>query len=505
MRRSRVRLGWCALAGATALAWPAALVVPAAAAPVSLTVSPATVQAGQDTTLLFTFTAPTPPPAQFLVVTLPVPAGWTAIPPSPGDLSCQGSGCYLAASSTQTSVTMNLDDVTTFTLAVQATPPESAGPATFTAVGNFRGLPTPLQATAPPVTVTCPADGLGSMTVSPLAVRAATTATLTFTYTAGSCGLGPDGMVGVTVPGGWAPAGTVMVPAANLAPGTAVSFSYGPAQASSAGQATFVAWQSGAGGPQQDLVSSPVVTVTPAGVVVTPPPPPPPPPPPGGAGTMTVTPVQVTAGRPSTLRFTYTAGAAGLSPSGEVTVAVPAGWTAPSPAPGQAGYTSASGGRLTLTGGRIAVTGVTLRPGGQLVITYAAGSAPRVSGLDTFLTRERAAGTATLAALARSPAVTVALVSQRGRAGMNWLPILLAVTGLVLVAGAAGLVAFRPLRRGPLPRGPHGTGAGDVRAVPHAGPPPSVTIRDTGGRPALTVRIEPRAGTPVTTIKERQL
>jgi len=212
-----------------ALAWPAALAAPAVAAPVGLTVSPATVQAGQETTLLFTFTAPTPPPAQFLVVTLPVPAGWTAIPPSPADLSCQGSGCFLAASSTQTSVTMNL---------------------------------------------------------------------------------------------------------------------------------------------------------------------------------------------------------------------------------------------------------------------------------------------------ARSPVVTVALVSQRGQAGMNWLPIVLAVIGLVLVAGAAGLAAFRPLRRGLLPRGPesrgpvsrgpesrgpHGTAAGDVRAVPHAGPPPSVTIRDTGGRPALTVRIEPRAGTPVTTIKERQL
>ena len=86
MRRSRVRLGWCALAGVMALAWPAALVgtaVPAVADPTSLTVSPATVQAGQDTMLVFTFTAPTPPPAQFLTVTLPVPAGWTAIPPSP--------------------------------------------------------------------------------------------------------------------------------------------------------------------------------------------------------------------------------------------------------------------------------------------------------------------------------------------------------------------------------------------------------------------------------------
>ena len=500
MRRSRVRLG-CALTGVMALAWPAALVgtaVPAVADPTSLMVSPATVQAGQDTTLTFTFTAPTPPPAQFLVVTLPVPAGWTAIPPSPGDLSCQGSGCYLAASSTQTSVTMNLDDVTTFTLAVQATPPESAGPATFTATGNFRGLRTPLQATAPPVTVTCPVDGLGSMTVSPLTVRAAAATTLTFTYTAGSCGLGSDGMVGVTVPGGWTPAGTVMVPAANLAPGTPVSFSYGPAQASSAGPATFVAWQSGTGGPQQDLVSSPVVTVTPAGVVVTPPPPPPPPPP-GGAGTMTVTPMQVTAARPSTLRFTYTAGTAGLSPSGEVTVVVPAGWTSPSPTRGQAGYTSASGGRLTVADRQIAVTGVTLRPGRQLLITYAAGKAPRVSGLDTFLTRERPSGTATLAALTRSPAVTVAMVGQRGRAAMNWLPILLAVIGLVLVAGAAGLAAFRPLRRGP-----DGTAAGDVRAVPHAGRPPSVTVRDTGSRPALTVRIEPHAGTTMTTIEERQ-
>ena len=214
---------------------------------------------------------------------------------------------------------------------------------------------------------------------------------------------------------------------------------------------------------------------------------------------MTVTPVQVTAGRPSTLRFTYTAGAAGLSPSGEVTVAVPGGWTAPSPARRQAGYTSASGGRLTVADRQIAVTGVTLRPGRQLVINYAAGSAPRVSGLDTFLTRERPSGTATLAALTRSPAVTVAMVSQRGRAAMNWLPILLAVIGLVLVAGAAGLAAFRPLRRGP-----HGTAAEDVRAVPHAGPPPSVTIRDTGGRAALTVRIEPHAGATVTTIQERE-
>ncbi|MGH3150890.1 MAG: hypothetical protein ACRDOB_09180, partial [Streptosporangiaceae bacterium] len=162
---------------------------------------------------------------------------------------------------------------------------------------------------------------------------------------------------------------------------------------------------------------------------------------------MSVSPGTVQAGQATTLVYTFTAPTP--PPSGEVTVEVPAGWTAPSPARGQAGYTSASGGRLTLADRQITVTGVTLRPGQQLVITYAGGSAPGVSGLDTFLTRERPSGTAILAALTTSPAVTVALVSQRGRAAMNWLPILLAVIGLVLVAGVAGLAAFRPLRRRP--------------------------------------------------------
>ena len=79
------------------------------------------------------------------------------------------------------------------------------------------------------------------------------------------------------------------------------------------------------------------------------------------------------------------------------------------------------------------------------------------------------------------------------------LPILLVVTGLVLAAATAGLLAFRPLRRGRAP------GArGNVRAAPHSGPPASVTVRHTGRRPALTVRIEPQAGATVTTIEERQ-
>ena len=101
-------------------------------------------------------------------------------------------------------------------------------------------------------------------------------------------------------------------------------------------------------------------------------------------------------------------------------------------------------------------------------------------------------------ALASASALAWPTAGTRDRMS-DWLPILLAVTGLVLAAALAGLLAFRPPRRGAHP-GPRE----DVRAVPRSGPPTSVTVRDTGSRPALTVRIEPRAGATVTTIEERQ-
>jgi len=40
--------------------------------------------------------------------------------------------------------------------------------------------------------------------------------------------------------------------------------------------------------------------------------------------------------------------------------------------------------------------------------------------------------------------------------------------------------------------------------VPHAGPSPSVAVRDTGTRPTVTVRLEPRAYATTTTIKEQR-
>ena len=169
---------------------------------------------------------------------------------------------------------------------------------------------------------------------------------------------------------------------------------------------------------------------------------------------MTVTPIQVTAARPTTLRFTYTAARRacrrrGRSPSSTRRV------DRPVKPPGQAGYVSASRGLLSVSGRRITLTGVTLGPGQQVSITYAAATAPGTAGLATFATSQQPDGTATLAALRMSPEVTVALpAGTRGRMS-DWLPILLVVTGLVLAAAAAGLLAFRPLRRGghPVPDG----------------------------------------------------
>jgi hypothetical protein len=421
---------WCgvgavavAVVGAAALAWPAVAVAGSGAVsatpvgPGTLVVSPSgTVTASVGTILTFTFTAPvlpppatsvSPPPANFvspaIIVTVFMPQGWTASTPS--DLTCPNSDCTPdGATATQFRVVL-YPGANSFTLEVQATPPGSAGPASFIATEVAHANP---PGTLPPVTssplnVICPADGLGTMAVDPTAVAVASSGIFTFTYTAGSCGEGVGGMVGVTVPDGWTSPGPVVAPADNLAPGAPVTFTYGPAQAGSAGPATFVAWQAAAGGPTQDLAATPVVMVT----------------------------------QPQVASSTAT------SPS------------LTSPSVSHAG----SGGPTTVTSPQVTAT------------------PPNTS------TGERAGP-------------PVALVAYGVGAG-----------SLVLLAGTVGLLAFRSRRSrgrdGRPRRGGHGTGGGNVRAVPHAGPPPSVAVRDTGTRPTLTVRLEPQAYATMTTIKEQ--
>jgi len=204
---------------------------------------------------------------------------------------------------------------------------------------------------------------------------------------------------------------------------------------------------------------------------------------------MTVSPGRVTAGRPGTLTFSYAAGARGLAATGEVSLTVPAGWTAPSQVPGTVGYTTSRPGTASVSGRHITVTGITLRPGQVLTITYRPAAAPRAAGTSVFPSFERSTAAGRLTALAASPSVIVAGTSP------SHLPVLLPV--VLATATAAVLWGIRFLRRGPQP-----LAASAVQVVPHAGPPGTVSVQDSGTEATHTVRIEPRSGAAVTTIEE---
>lgn len=372
------------------------------------------VTASVGTVLTFTFTGPVPsttsaPPANVkfaapaITVTVSMPQGWTAATP---DMTCTSASCSQDGT-TGFSVTPS-PGANSFTLEAQATPPGYAGPASFTATEVIkRTLIT--SVTSSPLNVICPVSGLGTMAVDPTTAAVASSATFTFTYTAGSCGASPSGSVGVTVPSGWTARGPVGAPADNLVSGSPVTFTYGPAQASSTGPATFAAWQAAAGGPPQYLASPPVVVVTPS--------------------------------------------VAPSSPSSS-----PASSTPPSSAP---------------------------------PTTVSPTSAPPTTALPTSAPPTIAPPTRTVSGKPGSR-LPIALVASGASAG-----------GLVLLA--VGLLAARSGRRGArLRRGGQGAGGGDIRAMPHTGPPPSIAVRDTGTTPTLTVRLLPYAGATSTTIKEQR-
>jgi hypothetical protein len=295
---------------------------------------------------------------------------------------------------------------------------------------------------------------------------------------------------------------TITVPVGTLGPDGAVSIDYDRARVPrDPGEYVFnAAEQSGTSGILTALAASPAVRVTAPSVLqggggqatVTSPPPAVHR---GSTGQMTVRPGRVAASGRSTLTFSYTAPDAGLSPSGAVTVQIPAGWTVPSLRPGQAGYASSSRGRLSVSGRLIIVAGTAMHSGQKLTITYAHATAPSSAGVSTFVTSQRQDGTSGLDTLTVSPAVTVALI--RPAAPSPVIPVL--VIGLVLAVLAAGGLAVRRLRRGT-----HSAARPSIRAVPHAGPPVTVTVRDTGTRPTLIVRLESLPADLVTTLKETQ-
>lgn len=74
-----------------------------------------------------------------------------------------------------------------------------------------------------------------------------------------------------------------------------------------------------------------------------------------------------------------------------------------------------------------------------------------------------------------------------------------ASTDLTCVGTGCSLVTSS----GPIEVGMGRSATGFTLAV-QVTPPASVAVRDTGTRPALTVRIEPHAGATVTTIEEKR-
>jgi len=112
--------------------------------------------------------------------------------------------------------------------------------------------------------------------------------------------------------------------------------------------------------------------------------------------------------------FTYKA-AGGLS-GGEVDIAVPSGWTAPT-ASNAAGCTTVSAGTLGFSGQTIKVSGLTLAANTTLTVTYGATGAPcttndkatatATTGAQTWQGQEKSTGGGTLTNISPSPSITV--------------------------------------------------------------------------------------------------
>jgi hypothetical protein len=290
------------------------------------------------------------------------------------------------------------------------------------------GTLTTLGTGSPQVTVVA-ADGTGTMTVSPTtALNSSSGNQLVFTYTAPAGGLS-NGEITLLVPTGWTTpqtgtetgagwvsaecgstttvsAMTIEVTGVTLSSGGTCTIIYGDTfegpgatAPATSGPYTFTTKEeSSATGTLTSIATSPVVNVND-----------------DGTGTMTASPLSASAGAAGdTVTFTYTSAVA-LS-SGELTVAIPAGWSAPSTSGTNPGFTTTtcSGGTVGVSGSTIQVTGITIAKGVACSITYGAktsgGPGATVTstvGASVFSVQEKSSSGDTLTALATSPSLTV--------------------------------------------------------------------------------------------------
>ena len=410
------------------------------------TVSPSTVTAGSSTSLTFTYTA-APGGLVNGSLSLTVPAGWTAPSTTAGHpgYTTASTGTVSLAGQVITVSGVSLTGGSTMTVTYGAgggansvTPPASIGTATFTTneKSTSSGTLTAISS-SPQVVVNASPDGSGTFTVSPPTALAGSATTLSFTYTAAVGGTS-NGSLSVIVPSGWsAPSTTsgnagyttvstgtvsaagqvISVTGVTLSSGSTLTLTYGAGGGYSAaltpssyGSSTFTTEEaSTSSGTLTALSASPAV-----GVMTSP----------DGSGTIGVSPGAVDTSAATTLSFTFAAATGGMN-NGTVAVTVPSGWSAPSVTSGNAGYSTASTGTVSVAGQVVTVSGVSLGSGSVLTVSYGAGGgsssaiAPSTAGSGTFATSEKSTASGTLTALSSSPSVSVLVPDGTGTASVS--------------------------------------------------------------------------------------
>ncbi|HUJ92496.1 MAG TPA: hypothetical protein VLW05_07335, partial [Gaiellaceae bacterium] len=408
----------------TALASSPSITVYAADGTGTMTVLPANVgNASTGDTLTFTYTAAAGG-MNGGDVTVAVPSGWSAPSTAGTDpgYTTSSTGTVSAVGQTLDVSGVTLAGGATMTIVYGDTGGGGPGATAGTTAGanafqtqqrsTLAGILTNFGA-SPSVNVYA-ADGSGTLTTPTSNVVNGSSNTIVFTYTAASAGGTSNGAVKLTVPPGWpAPTAgnttssagarsysgqTVTVSGLTLAPSATFTITYGPASAPTTGglQTWSATEASTAAGTQTALAVSPAINVYAA----------------DGSGTLPPAPSTVGYASPgNTETFTYTAAAGGTS-NGSVTVAVPAGWPAPSTSSGNAGYTVASAGSVSVAGQTITVSSLTLAGGATATITYGSGApgatAPASAGAATWSAQSKATAGGTLTNLGSSPSVTVA-------------------------------------------------------------------------------------------------
>ena len=289
---------------------------------------------------------------------------------------------------------------------------------------SSRGTLTALAA-SPTITVYA-ADGTGTMASSLSAVsgsQAGLTETLTYTVAAG--GTSRTGALTVDVPAGWTPPATVAGPGyhdvhfrSRLRRGTEdhrhrhhaqrrpdrrdhVRLRRDRDRRRGAGCSDLA----GEGGvhrrrrPHRDrVVPSPSITIYA----------------PDGSGTATTPTTNVSASQTgNTVVFTYTVATGDMS-AGGVKLTIPAGWTAPSVAANNAGYTTSSAGTVAVAGQVVTISAMTLTAGSTVTITYgskagggAGATATAVTGAQTWQFQEHSTAGGVFTNLGASPSITV--------------------------------------------------------------------------------------------------